>query len=304
MLDLRSRSGDGCAVAKAAIKRRSGRTIWRIGRRLALRATSHRLDLAAAGVAYYALLALFPGLAALVAGYGLLGDADQVGRSLSAARAVAPPSVVVLAREQLSRLAQAPDGALAISGVFSFGLALWGLNRGVAGFRGALIAVDPRPGRSGLVPQTVRSLVLTASGLLVAMAALTLLAVAPALAALAPDQVWLQMLVKGVRWPVLLAASGAYAAMLYRWGVNRRRRAWRFVLWPAFGASIGWLLVSAALGAYVEGFAAISETYGSLAGAVVLLLWLFVTAYVFLLGAELSFVLEEAATDDAEAEAA
>lgn len=291
-------------MAGSASKGGLSKACWRIGRRLALRAASHRLDLVAAGVAYYALLALFPGLAALVAGFALLGDPGEVGRHLAAAQVVAPASVVSLARAQLSRLADAPSGALAISGVLSFSLAVWGLNRGVAGFRLALISVDPRAGRSRLVPQTVRSLVLTASGLLVAMAALALLAVAPALAALVPGQFWLQMLGSALRWPVLLAASAVYAAMLYRWGVNRRRRSWRFVLWPAFGAAVVWLLASAALGAYVEGFAAINQTYGSLAGVVVLLLWLFVTAYVFLLGAELSFVLEEAArADDAEAAA-
>jgi membrane protein len=276
-----------------------GKAWLRIGRKAVLRAAADRVDFSAASVAYYALLSLAPGLSALVAVYGVLGDPADVGRQLDIIRGVAPQGVVEVAREQLTRLTTAPGGALALSALLSVLVGLWGLNRGVDGFRTALIAMDRREGRKGVVRRAVRSLVLTVGALAVAVAALLLLAVAPAVQALVPGLAFMETLLGLVRWPVLLGAAAGYAAVLYRWGVNRRRRAWRHVLAPAGLAACAWLAVSYVLTLYVSGFASLSESYGSLAGAVVLLLWLFVSAYVFLLGAELSFVLEDEAKPQA-----
>jgi len=256
------------------------------------RADSHRIGLSAAGVAYFSLLAVFPGLAALVAFYGLLRSPNDVMQQIEALSAVAPPEAVALAREQLMRLIAAPSQALAFSAALSLALALWAVNRGVAGFRGAMIALDERSERGRIVHQTLRSFVLTGSALATAVAVIALLAVLPAALAMLPISRDVAFVLAWARWPILLSAAIGYAASLYRWGVNRHARAWAVALPAAAAAAVAWLLVSFGLSQYVSQYAQLSETYGSLAGAVVLLLWLYLTAYVFLLGAEFSFVLE------------
>lgn len=282
-------------MADAPLTRRRFPAWLRVCLRTWRRADAHRLDLAAAGVAYFALLALFPGLAALVAFYGVLGDPAEIARQVAVFRGLAPPAALDLAKEQLTRLAAAPAGALALSAILSLALAVWSLNRGVAGFRGALIALDERREKGRFVHQTARSFVLTGGAIGVAAATVGLLAVAPAVAAALPGSRLLETWVQSLRWPVLLGAVAGYAAALYRWGVNRHARRWRYTLPPALLAAVAWLAASYALTGYVEGFATLSETYGSLAGAVVLILWLYLTSYVFLLGAEFSFVLENQA---------
>lgn len=257
------------------------------------RADSHRIDLAAASVAYFALLSTFPGLAAIVAVYGWLRHPEEVTHQIRGFEGVAPPEALALALEQMQRLAAAPSEALALSAILGFALSIWALNRGITGFRGAMIALDERRGRSRLLHQTLRSLVLTLSAILAAVAVTALLAILPAALAMLPLNPRLSFVLEWARWPVLLAGAISYAAILYRWGVNRSARAWAVVLPAATAASSAWLAMSMGLTAYLARFAALSEVYGSLAGAVVLLLWLYLTAYVFLLGAELSFVVED-----------
>lgn len=256
------------------------------------RAENHRIDMAAAGVAYFALLAGFPGMTAVVAVYGWVRDPTEVARQVQSLRGLAPPQAIDLLLDQMTRIAAAPPGALAIGAIISFLLALWALNRGVAGFRSAMIALDERRGRSRIVYQTVRSIVLTLSALFAAVLVIALMAVLPAALALLPMDRRMTYLLDWARWPVLLTGAIAYAAVLYRWGVNRTARPWSVATPAACLASIAWVLVSLGLNAYLSHFAALSQAYGSLTGAVVLILWLYLTAYVFLLGAEFSFVLE------------
>lgn len=251
-------------------------------------AQAHDIALFAASVAYFGLLALFPAIATVVAAYGVFGEPGTVRDHIDALQRFAPADVARLAQEQLTRLVQADTGALAISGLVTTGLAVWGASRGTDAFIKALDRVEGGQSRRGLLGEILLSLWLTGAGALTALALIALLAAAPAALAFAPLGAAASLALDVARFALALAAAAAYAAALYRWGPCRARMRWGDIWVGAIGATVVWAAASAALGHYVERFAAMSETYGSIAGVAVLILWLYVSAYVFLLGGVLA----------------
>ncbi len=256
------------------------------------RARTHRLDTTAASVAFFALMAMFPALSLIAALYGLIGHPGDVSEQVQILEGLAPPAVSQLAQDQLMRLVSAPSGALATGALISLGLSLWSASRGVAGFRQALFVIDEKCGPPRAVRQTLGSLALTLGAVATASVAFAILAILPLTLKMLEASAQLESQVRWLRWPVLFAATTGYAAVLYRWGVNRSACAWRHVWRGAGFAAVLWIAVSAGLAAFVTQSASLSATYGSLTGLVILLLWGYLTAYTFLIGAEVSYLLE------------
>jgi membrane protein len=99
--------------------------------------------------------------------------------------------------------------------------------------------------------------------------------------------------VKLLRWPALMVIVSGFAMAVYRWGPHRSTPRWAWI-WPgAVLASFVWLLISAGFSAYVDLFAPMRAAYGVFSGVFVLMLWLFLSAYIFLLGAEINVRLEQ-----------
>lgn len=270
-----------------------------IGFLLALwrRSRAHQLDTMAASVAFFALLAMFPALSLSAAIYGLIGHPGDVSDQVHILEGLAPPAVSELAKAQLMRLVLAPNGALATGAVISLALALWSASRGVAGFRRALFLIDDKCGPNRIIRQTLGSLALTLGALVIGGITFAIFALLPLLLRALDVSSHLESLVRWLRWPVLFLATGGYAAILYRWGVNRGTCAWSHVWRGAAFASLLWIGFCAALAAFIASSTNLSATYGSLTGLVILLLWCYLTAYSFLIGAEVSYLLESRAED-------
>jgi membrane protein len=258
-------------------------------------ATAERANLAliSAGVAFFALMAVIPGLAAVAALVGLFGDPAWLGQQIRALGGVAPDAVVTIIHQQVSRLLTARDDSLLIGAVFNLLLALWSALQGTRWTLMALTAVNRRAEKRKTLGRFIAAGMFTLYGLGLSALAVLLMGVAPlALAFLhlnGATEVWLLVL----RWPVLGGAAIAVALILYRWGPRRRPPPWRW-LWPgAVLAPILWLAASSALTFALREFPAFGAAYGSLASVVALLLWHYVTALVFLvcgaLNAELEF---------------
>lgn len=259
------------------------------------RSRAHQLDTISASVAFFALLAMFPALSLTAALYGLIGHPSEVSEQVQILEALAPPAVSELAKDQLMRLVLAPDGTLAIGAILSLIVALWSASRGVAGFRRALFLIDEKCGPRRAIRQTLGSIALTLGALVIGGITFTIFAVLPLMLEALDVSAPLEGLVRWLRWPVLFLATSFYAAMLYRWGVNRSACAWGHVWRGASFASLLWISFCAGLAAFVTRSANLSATYGSLTGLVILLLWAYLTAYAFLIGAEVSYLLESRA---------
>jgi membrane protein len=247
------------------------------------------LSLLAAGVAFFALLSMVPGLVALVSVYGLAADPSDVGRHVTDALGAAPSEVQDLVREQLEAVTERSGASIGVGLVAGLAVALWSASSAMKHLIEALnAAYDEIEGRTFLKVRAL-ALVLTIGAVAFVLGAIAVIAVVPAV-------------VDGpltlLRWPMLAAAFVVALAVLYRYGPSRDDPEWRWTTPGALLATVLWLAASGGFAFYAGRFGSYDETYGSLGGIVVVMLWLFLSAVAVLLGAELDAELERQTTYD------
>jgi membrane protein len=246
------------------------------------------LFLIAGGVTYALILALFPGLAALVSLYGLVFDPSQIEKQIGALSSILPAQTQELLSQQLHSLVAASSGALGFGAVVGILLALWSASRGMSGIITALnIAYEERE-RRGFFKLNLIALGLTLGLLVGGIIVITLIGVLPAAAqflAIGAGTKWLLLL---VQWPLLVVLMMFGLAVLYRYAPDRDKPQWRWVSQGAIAATILWIIASIGFTVYVANFNSYDKTYGSLGGVVVLLTWLYLSTLVLLFGAAIN----------------
>ncbi len=250
------------------------------------------LDLVSAGVAFFGLMAVIPGVAAVVALMGVIADPSFVVQVVQQLGGVAPDAVVSIIVAQVTRLLAAQDGALLLGSIFNFVLALWSALQGTRVMLMALTMVNRRAEQRSLLRRYVTAGVFTLYGIGLSLVAVLVMGVAPLALAFIHADTGMEFLLLVLRWPVLGGAAIAVSFILYRWGPRRRPPPWRW-LWPgAIGAPVIWVIASSIFTFALREFPAFGSAYGSLASVVALLLWLYLTAQIFLLGGALNAELE------------
>ncbi|GBU16991.1 MULTISPECIES: YihY/virulence factor BrkB family protein [Methylobacterium] len=256
-----------------------------------------RILLVAAGVTFYAILALFPAVAALVSIYGAVADPSTISTHLNELRGILPDGAIDIVGGQVKRLVDKGDAALGLTALVSILLSLWSANGGMKAIFDALnIAYEEEEKRSFLM-LNLQSLAFTAGALLFVVLALTGIVVVPAaLQVLGLDQkAWYIAL---LRFPALLALVIGTLAVLYRYGPSRRKPKWRWVTWGSAVAGTLWLVASGLFSWYVANFGSYNETYGSLGAAIGFMTWIWISTTVVLLGAELNAEMEHQTARD------
>ncbi len=254
-----------------------------------------QVPLMGAGVAFFAFLALFPGIIALVTLYGLFADpaviADQVN-SLSAM----PAEVRELIVNQINTMNRS---ALGWGAVISIAIALFSASGGVNNLMTAInIAYDEQDKRNAIVKRLI-ALGLTVGAIVFLVVMLALVGVVPPLINAAfGDNPVVSWLLEAARWLLLIALVGAALAVLYRIAPDRDAPKMRWVSVGAAIATLLWLLASIGFSVYVSTFGNYAKTYGVFAGIVVLLVWLWITSYAVLLGAEINAEAEQQTAQD------
>jgi membrane protein len=264
---------------------------WDVLRAVKDGVSEDRLTIIAAGVAFYALLAVFPALAALVSLYGLMFDPQAVVQQLESMRGVLPAQAIDLVLRQMQSL-QGDRGALGWGVAGGLLLALWTSSVGVRALIKALNAAYDTSEQRGFLKRAGLSLLLTLCAIVVVSIAIAAIVVLPASAGLAGEGSGLGGVIQVLRWPLVAAMFGFGAAVIYRYGPCRPRPAWRWVSWGAAIATALWLVGSALFSWYVSNFGRYNETYGSMGAIVILLLWFLLSAFVVLVGAEINVELE------------
>ena len=250
-------------------------------------ASDRNIGLIAAGVAFFGMFAIFPALAALIAVFGMLADPTAVMSQIDLMREIIPEQAYYLLIGQVGRLLAARSETLGLASLFSIGLALWAARAGVAALMGGLNAIAGRPPRNGF-KQVIVALTLTVSLVLLAVVAMLAVIVAPIILAYAPLRGGGALLLEGLRWLVAFAAAYAALALLYRFGPNQRGARLRWFSVGAISVIVVWIVASVALSYYLTNFASYNEVYGSIGAVIGMMLWLYVTAYLVLLGAALN----------------
>ena len=259
---------------------------------------SDRIMSVAAGVTYYALLALFPAIAALVSIYGLFADPVTIQEHLNALSGIMPGGALDIIREQVTRIAAQGGGTLGFSFVLGLLVSLWSANAGMKAVFDALNIVYDEDEKRGFFALNLQSLTFTLGAiafLLLAIVGIVVLPIVLEFIGLGSGVEWLLSL---ARWPVLLAAVVLGLAVLYRYGPSRDRASWKWVTPGGIVAALLWIVVSMLFSWYVSNFGSYNETYGSLGAVIGFMTWIWLSTVVVLTGAEINAEVEHQTAED------
>lgn len=256
--------------------------------RVWLRIGADNHSLVAAGVAFYAMLAVFPALAAFVSIFGLIADPHTVQQTAIQASAFMPPEAAKLLMDALIGLIDKANSKLSWGLIISVPIALWSARAGMAALMTGLnIAYEEKEKRS-FINQQIVALLLTFGAMLFAGVMVVALAVIPVAIAFLPLSDAQRTVLGLARWPILALLMMVGIAILYRFAPSRRQPKWNWISWGAVIATALWIEASAAFSYYVSRFGSYDAMYGSLGAVIVLLLWFWLSALIVLVGATLN----------------
>jgi len=252
------------------------------------------LDLAAALV-YFGVLALFPGLVAIVSLVGVLGQGPQTTATLTEVIGrFAPRDVTDQISDVISGLQDNQAAGLGL--VVGLLGALWSASGYVGAFSRAMNRIYGTTEGRPVWKLRPMQLLVTVIAVVLVVAALVILVVSGPVAEAVGDVVGLGSTAVTVwsiaKWPVLALIVVVVVAVLYQLTPNVRRPKWTWTSIGAVVAILVWALASTGFGLYVAGFSNYDKTYGTFATAIVFLLWLWITNLALLFGAELDAELE------------
>jgi membrane protein len=265
---------------------------WRGWKQIVKRAwAEHKADnmpIIAGGVAFFGFLAIFPALIAMINLYGLVASPETVARQVEDLSAQLPESAAQLIGDQLTAIIENDSGSLTIGFVVSILLALWSASGGMSNLITAVnIAYDEVETRNFLKLKLL-ALGLTLGGIVFVLITIGLLTVVPVVLDTLPLGVVGTILAQVLRWVLLLAVFAGSLGVLYRIAPDRDAPRFRWVSLGAVVVTVAWALVSVGFALYVDNFGSYDKTYGAIAGVIVLMLWLYLTCYLVLLGAEIN----------------
>lgn len=259
--------------------------------------TDH-VSVISAGVAFFSLLSIFPAIGALVSIAGLFMDPAIVEDQLASVMTVLPENAAGILQEQARQISSKPSSGLGLAALIALSISLYGASKSVRTLMEGMNIAYHEEEKRGLVRLYLVSIGLT---LLLIVGAVIALGATVALPALIDNLGLADSLVGLVgwgRWPILAALTIWGLAVLYRFGPSRETPRWRWVTWGSVVATFLWILGSIVFSLYVRNFGTYNESYGTLGGVVILLTWLWLSAFIVLLGAEINSEMEHQTSHD------
>jgi membrane protein len=261
---------------------------WQVTRRAFKESSADNVGVMAGGIAYFGFISIFPALIAGLSLYGLVADPATIAQQGESVLSALPQEAQPLIRDQLTAIAAGNSGALSFSLIISIVLALWTASGGVGNLMAAInVAYDEEETR-GFVKRRGTALLLTLGAIIFVLLTLALVAVIPAVLSALNLGTLINVIVQVIRWGLLIALVIVALAIVYRVAPDRDAPQFKWTSTGAFVATALWILGSIGFSLYVNNFGSYNKTYGALAGVVVLLLWLYLTSYIVLLGAEIN----------------
>ena len=251
-----------------------------------------RLMAVAAGVVFYGLLAFFPAITAIVSIYGLIVDSATIRDHLSLVAGILPGGGLDILREQVDRILSKGGGQLSLAFAASTLVAIWSANAGMKAIMDALNVIYGVPETRNFIRLNAVSLAFTVGSIAALLFAIGAVIVFPLMLGF----IGLGNLSAGIasllRWPILFAGVILGLAMLYRFGPAPHGARWRWITPGSAMSGVLWVIGSAALSYYLANFANYDATYGSLGAAIGLMMWMWMSSIVILLGAQFNDTLD------------
>ena len=260
--------------------------------------SANRILSTAGSVAFFTLLAAFPGIAAVVSLYGLFTDPTTIGSHLTLLSGLLPADVITLVGEQVKSVARKSNNTLGGAFVVSLGLALYSANSGVVALFDALNVVYDEKERRSPVRLYSTTFLFTLAGVVFTIVSLTGVVALPLMFQFVGMPTATETLLSIARWPVLLVTIALSLAVVYRYGPSRNDARWRWVTWGSAVAALLWLVASMLFSWYVATFDSYNRIYGSLGAAVGFMVWLWISATIVLVGGELNAEMEHQTARD------
>lgn len=273
------------AVRPAEIPARGWRDIlWRVAGSV----SEDRVFATAGSVAFFALLAIFPGLATMVALYGLFADPSTMAEHLQLLAGILPTDALRLITDEMVRIAGQSSNSLGLAFLVSLAVAFWSASSGVSALFDALNIVYKEREKRPLLRFYATTFLFTIGFIAFALAAIAAVVVLPVVLNLFGLGAWSERLLSILRWPVLLGLVGFGLALLYRYGPSRRNPQWRWVSWGSGFAALLWIATSMLFSFYVASFDSYNRVYGSLGAGVGFMTWIWLSVVVVLIGGEIN----------------
>ena len=260
--------------------------------------SADRILATSGGVAFFAILAVFPAIATIVSLYGLFADASTIGSHLSLLAGILPGGVLALVADQITRVTEQGTNKLGVAFAIGLLVAFWSANSGVAALFDALNVVHDEKEKRSLVVFYGTTLLFTIGAVGFAIVAISGVVVLPVLLNRFGYLTSADLFVAILRWPVLLAVVIGSLALVYRYGPSRRDPKWRWVTPGSVVASALWIAASMLFSWYVKNFDSYNKTYGSLGAAVGFMTWIWLSIVIVLLGAEMNAEMEHQTARD------
>jgi membrane protein len=264
---------------------------WKdIAKRVKTEVKQDQVPLLSAGVAFYTLLSLFPAAIAGISIYGLVADPETVRRQIDRLTRLLSPETAGILSQQIKQVTSGAGGALGLATVLGILVALWSASSGMkALITGVNMTYDESETRK-FVKLRGLALLMTLGAMVLMGVALALIVAFPAVANDWPTAArWTASV---LRWVLLAVLLSVALAVLYRYAPDRDNPKWTWVSWGGAIATVLWIVASLAFSFYVGHFGNYNKTYGALAGVIILMFWLYLTAFVVLVGAELNTEME------------
>ncbi len=269
-------------------------------KRVAERIKEDHIPIVSAGVAFYAFLAIFPGIMALFSIYGLALDAQSAQEQIERLATVMPQESISVIEGRMDKLMETSASALGWGTAFGFLIALWSANRGIKSLFNGLDVAYRVDNRRGFFKQNALTLAFTLGTIVVIIVSLGFIVIFPALVNTIGLPGTAEGLINWLRWPILAILVVLAISLIYKHGPARETPGFVWVVYGAAAATVAWLIASWGFSIYVNNFGNFSEIYGSLSAVVVLLLWLFISSFIILVGGELNRAAESYAEDQLE----
>jgi membrane protein len=268
--------------------------LWRVWAQIG----EDNISILAAGVAFYSMLAVFPAITAFVSLYGLVADPGQVQDQFASLKGYITDDAWRIINDQLTAVASARAGSLSIGAVVGLAIALWSAGAGVRALMIALNNAYHQHERRSVVVFYLTAFLFTIGIVALGILSLGVIVAVPLVLGLIDLGPIAGILIKLLPWLVLAGFMTVALGALYRYGASRAQPKTRWVSWGALVATLLWIAASVLFSIYVSNFASYNETYGTLGAVVALLMWLWISAFIVLLGAELNAEMEHQTEED------
>ncbi|MEX0661842.1 MAG: YihY/virulence factor BrkB family protein [Balneolaceae bacterium] len=268
--------------------------------RLFSRLMDNLIYIVSAGVAFYAFIAIFPAIIALISIYGLAVDPQMAQEQIQNLAGMMPQEAFSIIETQIQNLVSTTSSALGWGTILGILISLWFANNGTKSiFTGLDFAYDTVSERS-FIKHNAMTLLFTFCGIILLIISMGFIVIFPALVQVMGLPENIETLISWLRWPLLALLVVTAICWIYKYAPDRETPKFRWVVLGAIIATILWLLASWGFSYYVSNFANYGEMYGSIAAVVILMFWLFISSLTLLLGGELNSAAEAYAQNELE----